>query len=120
MNFNNDKAIYIQIADRLCDEIIAGTYAEDGRIPSVREYAMLLQVNTNTAVKAYDELAREGIIYNKRGIGYFVAGGARAHIADTRRADFMERTLPALFRDMRLLGIGIDEVTKAWKEQPGR
>ena len=59
MIFNNDKAIYIQIADRLCDEIIAGTYGEDSRIPSVREYAMLLQVNTNTAVKASDELARK-------------------------------------------------------------
>ncbi len=116
MIFNNDKAIYIQIADRLCDEIIAGTYGEDSRIPSVREYAMLLQVNTNTAVKAYDELARKGIIYNKRGIGYFVSSGARAHIADTRRTDFMERTLPTIFHDMRLLGIGIDEVTKAWKE----
>lgn len=116
MIFNNDKAIYIQIADRLCDEIIAGTYGEDSRIPSVREYAMLLQVNTNTAVKAYDELARKGIIYNKRGIGYFVSSGARAHIADTCRTDFMERTLPTIFHDMRLLGIGIDEVTKAWKE----
>ena len=57
MNFSNDKAIYIQMADRLCDEIIAGTYKDDDRIPSVREYAVMLQVNTNTAVKAYDQLA---------------------------------------------------------------
>ena len=61
MIFNNDKAIYIQIADRLCDEILAGTYQDDERIPSVREYAVLLQVNTNTAVKAYDELARSAV-----------------------------------------------------------
>ena len=54
MNFSNDKAIYIQMADRLCDEIIAGTYKDDDRIPSVREYAVMLQVNTNTAVKAYE------------------------------------------------------------------
>ena len=67
MIFSNDKAIYIQMADRLCDEILAGKYADDDRIPSVREYAVMLQVNTNTAVKAYDQLARDGIIYNKRG-----------------------------------------------------
>ena len=81
MIFNNDKAIYLQIADRLCDEILAGHFIEDERIPSVREYAVTLQVNTNTAVKAYDELARDGIIYNKRGLGYFVTKEiGRAHV----------------------------------------
>ena len=63
MAFTNDKAIYLQMADRLCDEILADTYKDDDRIPSVREYAVLLEVNTNTAVKAYDELARANIIY---------------------------------------------------------
>ena len=50
MNFSNDKAIYVQIAERLSDEILAGKYKEDERIPSVREYAVLLEVNANTAV----------------------------------------------------------------------
>ena len=58
MTFNNDKAIYLQMADRLCDQILAGDYGDDARIPSVREYAVLLQVNTNTAMKAYDQLLR--------------------------------------------------------------
>ena len=62
MNFENNKAIYEQMADRLCDEIIAGTYKADDRIPSVREYAVMLQVNTNTAVKAYELLSREEIM----------------------------------------------------------
>lgn len=73
MAFNNDKAIYLQIADRLSDEILAGTYKAFDRIPSVREYASQLGVNANTAVKAYDQLAQEGVIFNKRGLGYFVA-----------------------------------------------
>ena len=77
MIFNNDKPIYLQMADRLSDEILAGTYHDDERIPSVREYAVLLQVNTNTAVKAYEELARNEIIYNRRGLGYFVTKGAK-------------------------------------------
>ena len=56
--FSGEKPIYLQMADRLCDEILAGKYQDDDRIPSVREYAVMLEVNANTAVKAYDELAR--------------------------------------------------------------
>ena len=114
MTFTNDKAIYIQMADRLCDEILAGTYQDDDRIPSVREYAVLLQVNTNTAVKAYDQLARDGIIYNKRGLGYFVTQGARKEIRKARRHAFMQETLPELFRQMRLLDITLEDVEKAY------
>ena len=105
MTFTNDKAIYLQMVDRLCDEILAGIYKEDDRIPSVREYAVMLEVNTNTAVKAYDELARANIIYNKRGLGYFVSPGAKEQILDERRRDFMDNKLPELFRQMKLLGI---------------
>ena len=114
MTFNNDKAIYIQMADRLCDDILAGTYSDDDRVPSVREYAVSLEVNTNTAVKAYDQLARDGIIYNRRGLGYFVTPGARDSIMQARRKAFIDTTLPSLFRDMRLLGIGIDDIVKEW------
>lgn len=116
--FSNDKAIYIQMADRLCDEILAGKYAADDRIPSVREYAVMLEVNTNTAVKAYDLLARDGIIYNRRGLGYFVAAEARDSIMQSRRREFMKQTLPEVFRQMRLLGITLEEVMKAAEESP--
>ena len=115
MTFTNDKAIYIQMADRLCDEILAGTYQDDDRIPSVREYAVMLQVNTNTAVKAYDQLARDGIIYNKRGLGYFVTQGARKEIRKARKREFMKETLPELFRQMRLLDITLEDVAKAYE-----
>ncbi|MBQ7414533.1 MAG: GntR family transcriptional regulator [Prevotella sp.] len=110
MTFNNEKAIYVQMADRLCDEILAGTYKDDDRIPSVREYAVMLEVNTNTAVKAYDELARANIIYNKRGLGYFVTPGAREQILQVRKKEFMEQKMPEMFRQMRLLGISKEEV----------
>ena len=116
MIFNNDKAIYIQMADRLCDEIISGKYQEDERIPSVREYAVLLQVNTNTAMKAYDQLALDEIIYNKRGLGYFVKLGAKQKIMTVRRSEFMEQHLPELFRNMQLLGIDINDVKEAWQK----
>lgn len=115
MNFTTEKAIYVQIADHLCDEILAGKFGGDERIPSVREYAVLLEVNTNTTVKSYDLLATKGIIYNKRGLGYFVTAGAKERILEERRHEFMEQKLPEMFRQMQMLGISMDDVEKEWK-----
>ena len=115
--FSNDKPIFQQMADRLCDEILAGVYKDDDRIPSVREYAVTLEVNTNTAVKAYEQLSRENIIYNKRGLGYFVTPGAREQILQERRKAFLGQTLPELFRQMSLLGLGLKEIENVWEEQ---
>ena len=114
MIFSNDKPIYIQMADRLCDEILSGVYQDDDRIPSVREYAVLLEVNTNTAVKAYEQLAREEVIYNKRGLGYFVTPGAKKQILKVRKQEFMKERLPELFRQMQLLGITLEDVKDAY------
>nr|MBP7472193.1 GntR family transcriptional regulator [Prevotella sp.] len=116
MTFSNDKAIYVQMAERLCDEIISGTYKADDRIPSVRDYAVTLEVNTNTAVKAYDLLARENIIYNKRGLGYFVSPGASEQILSTRRETFMKETLPQFFQSMKILGLDIKDIEKVWQK----
>ena len=117
MTFTNDKAIYLQMADRLCDEILSGVYKDDDRIPSVREYAVLLEVNSNTAVKAYDELARANIIYNKRGLGYFVTPGAKKQILKERKKEFMKERLPELFRQMKLLGITLEDVKVSYDMQ---
>ncbi len=116
MNFDNNKAIYEQIADRICDEIVMGKYHADDRIPSMREYAALLQVNTNTVVKAYDLLTQQGIIYNKRGLGYFASADGAYRIKQQRSEVFMNNVLPEMFRQMRLLDIGIDEIIKKWDE----
>jgi DNA-binding transcriptional regulator YhcF (GntR family) len=117
MTFSNDKPIYLQMADRLCDEILSDVYKDDDRIPSVREYAVLLEVNTNTAVKAYDELSRANIIYNKRGLGYFVTKGAKQQILKARKKAFMKEHLPELFRQMQLLGITLEDVKDAYAAQ---
>ena len=117
MIFSNDKPIYLQMADRLMDEILSGKYKDDDRIPSVREYSVLLEVNTNTAVKAYEQLAREEIIYNKRGLGYFVTKGAKKQILKARKQEFMKERLPELFRQMRLLDISISDITAEWEKQ---
>lgn len=115
MQFNQEKAIYLQICDRMMDEILAGTYADDARIPSVRDYGALLQVNTNTAVKAYEELSRDGIIYQRRGMGYFVTAGAKDRILAQRREQFLNTTLAEVRRQMQMLGITVEEVVAELK-----
>ena len=117
MTFKEGKPIYVQIADRLREEILAGKYKPDERVPSVREYAVLLEVNTNTAVKSYELLANEGIIYNKRGMGYFVSPGAKERVMEERRQEFLSQRLPQLFREMELLGVDISAVVKAWENR---
>lgn len=116
MNFQTDKAIYLQMAERLSDEIVAGRYAEGDRIPSVREYAALLEVNVNTAVRAYEQLARAEVIYQKRGMGYFVASGARERITRERQHDFLNNDLPRMFQQMRLLGIPMERIQQEWEQ----
>ena len=96
MNFENNKAIYEQMADRLCDEIIAGTYKswrQNTVCPGVCCYAA---GEYDTAVKAYELLSREEIIYNRRGLGYFVSAGAREQIMSTRRKTFLTQSLPSI------------------------
>ena len=85
MNFKESKPIYLQIADRICDEILLGQYQEEERIPSVREYAAVVEVNANTVMRSYDYLQMQGVIYNKRGIGYFVSAGASELILKLRK-----------------------------------
>ena len=110
MNFKENKAIYLQIAESICDEILLGTYAEEERIPSVREYASTMEVNSNTVMRSYDWLQQQEIIFTKRGLGYFVSAGAKEKIEKMRKQEFMKNDLPELFRKMDTLGITIDEI----------
>ena len=111
MNFREGQPIYQQIAERLIDEILAGKYISDERIPGVREYSLLLQVNVNTTVKAFDILARQGIIYNKRGLGSFVSADAVKIIRRLRSDDLLNGMLQELAKQMYLLGIPMEKVT---------
>ena len=115
MNFKENKPIFQQIADHICDEIIAGKLAPDARIPSVREYAAELEVNANTVMRTFDTLQSLEIIYNKRGIGYFVDSEARAKILQSRRNSFMEEESQQFFRQAHSLGISVSEITAMYQ-----
>ena len=105
MDFNADKPIFLQIADSVCDRILSGELNGEDRIPSVREFGADIGVNPNTVMRTYERLTADGIIYNKRGIGYFVSQDARDKILDTQRADFLEKEVPAIRKKMELLGL---------------
>ncbi|MBP3202248.1 MAG: GntR family transcriptional regulator [Bacteroidales bacterium] len=108
MDFHAEKPIFLQIADSICDRILSGQLKGDDRIPSVREYGAEIGVNPNTMMRSYEKLTAEGIIYNKRGIGYFVSPDARKEILKVQRKEFLEKELPAIKQRMALLGLDSD------------
>ena len=116
MNFKESRAIYLQIADRICDDILLGQYEEEWRIPSVREYASIVEVNANTVMRSYEYLQSQEVIYNKRGIGFFVASGAKALIHSLRQELFLKEEVDGFFRQLYTLGISIKEVEKMYYE----
>lgn len=105
MEFNANKSIYLQIADAICEKILSGGLKGDERIPSVREYGAEIGVNPNTVMRSYEKLTGEEIIYNKRGIGYFVAPDAKDKVLSSLRKEFLENEWPAIRRKIRLLGL---------------
>ncbi len=116
MNFKESKAIYLQIADRICDEILLEQYPEEERVPSVREYAAVVEVNANTVMRSYDYLQSINIIYNKRGIGYFVSPGAPEEILKLRRTLFLEEEMNLFFHQIRTLNIPMEEISRMYQE----
>ena len=108
MIFSDSKAIYEQISERVCDDIISGKYKADGRIPSARDIGANFQVNPNTVVKSFELLARNEIIYYRRGMGYYVSSNALKRILDVRRKNFLGILLPGrACRDIILREFGL-------------
>ena len=110
MQFRETVSIYLQIAEFICEKILLRAWKIDERIPSVRELAMQLEVNPNTVMRTYEFLQQQNIIYNQRGIGYFVGPDAIKNATQYRKTEFMDTELPALFRNMYLLGMDVEEL----------
>ncbi|MCM1484047.1 MAG: GntR family transcriptional regulator [Muribaculaceae bacterium] len=117
MNFNNDRPIYRQIIDYAFACILSDQWLPEAKVPSVRELAVQMAVNTHTVLKAFEFLQAHDIIYPRRGMGYFLASDAKSRVDATRREEFFSTTLPALFREMNMLGISIDDVTERYRSQ---
>ncbi len=120
MEFNNQLSIYLQIADHVCDRIQLREWAPEEKIPSVRELAVTLEVNPNTVMRSYEHLQQLGVIYTRRGLGYFVAPDAVAKITALRKELFLQEELPQFFRKIYLLGIGLDELKDRYEKFKNR
>jgi DNA-binding transcriptional regulator YhcF (GntR family) len=110
MEFGDSNAIYLQIADQLCENILLEKWKPGDRIPSVREMAVQIEVNPNTVMRTFNYLQEKGIIYNKRGIGYFVSEDGFEKTKALRKEDFINNELPGFFRSMILLNLSMEDI----------
>ena len=116
MEFKETPAIYIQIAEYVCEQILLKKWKLGDKIISIRELAVSMEVNPNTVQRAYDFLQQRDIITNKRGIGYFIEDDAMERILSFRREQFMENELPVLMRNIYLLKIDFKEIKSSFDQ----
>ena len=112
MEYSEHKPIYLQNVDLMQEKILRGEWCEEERIPSVREMGVMVGVNPNTIVRSYQLLETQEIIYNKRGLGYFVKGGAVARIKENVKNEFIANELPQFKAKAQMLGITKEELIK--------
>jgi GntR family transcriptional regulator len=116
MEFSDNEAIYLQIAGYVGEHILRQQWLPDQKIPSVRDLAAELQVNPNTVMRTYEFLQSQGAVYNKRGLGFFVAPDAQQKVRDYRRERFLQQELPAFFNTISLLGISLEELRQRYEQ----
>ena len=112
MEFDSNRPIYLQIADNICERVLSGELKASDRIPSVREWGAKIGVNPNTVVRSYEVLVSKGVIFNQRGMGFFIAGDAVDVIKQSERRKFIEEELPAFKNRADLLGIQLKDYIK--------
>jgi GntR family transcriptional regulator len=115
MEFNKNKAIYLQIAELICEQILRKTWEVGGKIPSVRELAVQLEVNPNTVNRTYEMLQNQDIIFTKRGMGYFISENAPEKVRVFRREEFFQNDLPDFFKNLFLLQINMKEIQEKYE-----
>ncbi len=109
---DDNRPIFMQIAERIENDIIEETLLEETQVPSTNQFAVFYQINPATAAKGVNLLVDQGILYKKRGIGMFVASGARAVLMEKRKEQFFEQYVVTMIREAEKLGITLDQLTK--------
>ncbi|MGA2968760.1 MAG: GntR family transcriptional regulator [Acidimicrobiales bacterium] len=102
--------LFIQIAERLADQIADGTLAEGERAPSTNDLSAYYRINPATAAKGLNVMIDDGLLEKRRGIGMFVSPGARQQLLDNRRKQFADRFVDPLVAEASRLGINADEL----------
>ena len=109
--FDGTRPIFLQLAEMLEEGIISGAYPEEGQIPSITEFSAALKINPATALKGINLLVDEGLVYKKRGVGMFVATGARDALLQKRRESFYTERVRPVAREASSLGLTLPELT---------
>lgn len=110
LNFEDDRPIFMQIAEGIEDAILSGAFPEESQIPSTTEISVNYKINPATALKGINILVDDNVIYKKRGIGMFVCKGAVEVIKDKRRERFFEGFVLSLVNEAKKLGLGESEI----------
>lgn len=118
---NNDldfkgKPVYVQIAERMMETFAEEGVKTDTRVASVRENAANMEVNINTMMRSYEMLERLGVVYNRRGVGFFVSADAPERISAYFRDEFLGKELPRIFARMRKLGFTPDQLSTLYTD----
>ncbi len=116
MKFNNNNPIYLQISNYIRNDILKEKIKPGDRMPSIREMAVDLEVNPNTVNRAYSDLQDQEIIFNKRGIGYFIKNNAKDMIMKEEKKNFLDKQLPDFFNKMVLLNINFSDLEKYYND----
>ena len=110
LNFEDDRPIFMQIAEGIEDAILSGVFPEESQIPSTTEISVNYKINPATALKGINILVDDNVIYKKRGIGMFVCEGAVEVIKDKRKERFFEGFVLSLVNEAKKLGLGESEI----------
>ncbi|MGO2747901.1 GntR family transcriptional regulator [Microbacterium sp.] len=111
------KALFLQIAERIEDQILDGSLDEESQAPSTNELAAFYRINPATAAKGVAMLTEKGVLYKRRGIGMFVATGARDVLLTERRSAFADRYIDPLLTEARTLGLGTEDLAALLRER---
>ncbi len=109
---DENRPIFMQIAERIENDIIAGELPEEAQVPSTNQFASFYQINPATAAKGVNLLVDQGILYKKRGLGMYVASGARARLLEKRREQFFEHYVVTMLQEAEKLGITTEQLSE--------
>lgn len=117
---DDSRPIFVQITERIEDDIIKEVLPEESQVPSTNQFASFYKINPATAAKGVNELVNQGILYKKRGVGMFVTAGARAKLMGERKEQFFEQYVVKIIREAERLGITTEELTEMIRKGDGR
>lgn len=112
MDFQSEKPIYIQVAEIIEREVLKGNIKANEQVPSTTDFTKIYQINPATSMKGLNLLVEEGILYKKRGLGFFVSEEGKEIILNKRRKDFFNEFLPNFIEEIELLELDKVEIIK--------